>query len=89
MDNVHNKRHFFEVYSSTDEETDDVNELQDEYESESVSSEEKYPLFGLEVGDVFENWDSAEKQVESYVKNTGFEVKKFWLEKNKEGDIVR
>lgn len=52
MDNVHNKRHLFEVNSSTDEEIDDVNELQDEYEYESVYSEENYLLFGLEVGDV-------------------------------------
>lgn len=92
MGNEHSKRHFFEVYSSADEERDDVNELQAEYEYESESSEEneeKYPLFDLEVGDVFESWDSAEKQVESSAKNTGFEVKKFRLEKNKEGEIVR
>ena len=61
MDNVHNKRYLFEVYSSADEEIDDVNELQGEYESESVSSEEKFSVFDLEEGDVFENWDSAEK----------------------------
>ena len=83
------KRHLFEVYSSADEEIDDVNELQDEYESESVSSEEEWPVFDLEVGDVFENWDSVEKRVESCAKNTGFEVKKTRLEKNKEGEIVR
>ncbi|RIA99638.1 hypothetical protein C1645_811219 [Glomus cerebriforme] len=34
-----------------DEEIDDINELQDEYESESVSSEEKCPVFDLEEGD--------------------------------------
>ena len=77
------------MYSSADEEIDDVNELQDEYESESVSSEEEWPVFDLEVGDVFENWDSVEKRVESCAKNTGFEVKKTRLEKNKEGEIVR
>ncbi|CAB5201460.1 unnamed protein product [Rhizophagus irregularis] len=85
MDNVH-KCHLFEVYSSADKEIDDVNELQDEYES--VSSEEDCVLFGLEVGDVFESWDSAEKQVVYCAKNNGFEVKKFRLEKNK-GEIVR
>ncbi|PKC52309.1 hypothetical protein RhiirA1_543528 [Rhizophagus irregularis] len=85
MDNVH-KHHLFEVYFSADEEIDDVNELQDEYES--VSSEEDCVLFGLEVGDVFESWDSAEKQVVYCAKNNGFEVKKFRLEKNK-GEIVR
>jgi hypothetical protein len=89
MDNVHNKRNLTDVYSSADEERDDVNELQDEYESESVSSEEIEPLFGLEVGDVFESWDYAGKQVESCAKYSGFEVTKFRLEKNKEGDIVR
>ncbi|CAG8779754.1 15966_t:CDS:2, partial [Rhizophagus irregularis] len=51
----------------------DVNELQDEYES--VSSEEDCVLFGLEVGDVFESWDSAEKQVVYCAKNNGFECK--------------
>jgi hypothetical protein len=89
MYNVHNKRHLFEVYSSEDEEIGDVNELQDEYEYESVSSEEDYLFFGFEAGDVFESWDSAEEQVESSAKNAGFEVKKFRLEKNKEGEIVR
>src|ERR1051325_12242188 len=92
MDNVHNKRHLFEVYSSTNEKINDVNELQNEYEHESVSSElsseEDYLLFGLEVGDVFESWDFAEEQVESSAKNAGFEVKKFQLEKNKEGEIL-
>ena len=88
MDNVHNKRHLFEVYSSADEEIDDVNELQGEYESESVSSEEKFLVFDLEEGDVFENWDSAEKRVEICAKYTGFEVKKTRLEKNKEGEIM-
>ncbi|POG62316.1 hypothetical protein GLOIN_2v1846544 [Rhizophagus irregularis DAOM 181602=DAOM 197198] len=75
-----------QVYSSADEEIDDVNELQDEYES--VSSEEDCVLFVLEVGDVFESWDFAEKQVVYCAKNNGFEVKKFRLEKNK-GEIVR
>ncbi|CAG8565906.1 6030_t:CDS:2 [Funneliformis mosseae] len=84
MDNVHNKHHLFEVYSS-EEEIDDINELQDKYEYESVSNKEEYSLFGIETGDVFESWDLAEKQVQSFAKNTGFEVKKFQLEKNKEG----
>ncbi|CAG8501112.1 13607_t:CDS:2 [Funneliformis mosseae] len=88
MDNVYNKRHLFEVYSS-EEEIDDINELQDKYEYESVSSKEEYSLFSIEAGDVFESWDLAEKQVQSSAKNTGFEVKKFQLEKNKEGEIVR
>src|SRR5947199_3478002 len=88
MDNVHNKRHLFEVYFSADEKIDDVNELQGEYESESVSSEEKFLVFDLEEGDVFENWDSAEKRVEVCAKYTGFEVKMTRLEKNKECKIV-
>ena len=54
-----------------------------------MSSKEEYSLFGIEAGDVFESWDLAEKQVQSFAKNTGFEVKKFRLEKNKEGKIVR
>ena len=54
-----------------------------------MSSEEKFPVFDLEEGDVFENWDSAEKRVEICAKYTGFEVKKTRLEKNKEGKIMR
>jgi hypothetical protein len=65
MDNVHNKRNLTDVYSSADEERDDVNELQDEYESESVSSEEIEPLFGLEVGDMFENWTMLENKLKA------------------------
>ena len=76
MDNVHNKRYFFEVYSLADEEIDDINSLQEEYEHKSVSSKKKCLVFDLEVGDVFENWNSAEKQVKICAKNTGFKVKK-------------
>ncbi|CAG8738709.1 4765_t:CDS:1 [Rhizophagus irregularis] len=86
MDNVY-KRHLFKVYSSADEGIDDVNELQDEYKS--MSSEEDCVLFGLEVGDVFESCDSAEKQVVYCAKNNGFEVKKFRLKKNKKEIVCR
>lgn len=55
MDNMHNKCYFFKVYSSANEKINDINKLQDEYKSKSVSSEEKYPLFDLEVGDVFKS----------------------------------
>ncbi|RIA95157.1 hypothetical protein C1645_817132 [Glomus cerebriforme] len=47
---MYNKHHLFEVYSLADEEIDDVNELQDEYKSESVSSEEKCLVFDFEEG---------------------------------------
>ena len=82
------KRHLFDVYSSMDEEVDDINKLQEEFESEteSVSSEE---IFGLEVEDTFESWESAERQVESYAKESGFGVRKVRTEKNKEGKIAR
>ena len=63
MDNNVYKRHLFEVYSSDEEEIEDINELQEEFESER---EENCPMFSLEVEDLFENWDSAERQVESY-----------------------
>ncbi len=86
MDNNVYKRHLFEVYSSDEEEIEDINELQEEFESER---EENCPMFGLEVEDLFEDWDSAERQVESYAKETGFEVKKSRLEKNNKGEIVR
>ena len=80
----------FEAYFSVDEEMQDINELQEEFESESVSSrEENVPVFDLEVEDMFEDWDSAERQVENYAKETGFEVKKFCLKKNKKGEIIR
>ena len=86
MDNNVYKRHLFEVYSSDEEEIEDINELQEEFESER---EENCPMFGLKVEDLFEDWDSAERQVESYAKETGFEVKKSRLEKNNKGEIVR
>ena len=88
MDNNVHKRHLFDVYSSTDEEVDDINKLQEEFESEteSVSSEE---IFSLEVEDTFESWESAERQVESYAKEFGFGVRKVRTEKNKEGKIAR
>ena len=86
MDNNVYKRHLFEVYSSDEEEIEDINELQEEFESER---EENCPMFGLEVEDLFKDWDSAERQVESYAKETGFEVKKSRLEKNNKGEIVR
>ena len=85
MDNNVYKRHLFEVYSSDEEEIEDINELQEEFESEK---EENCPMFGLEVEDLFEDWDSAKRQVESYAKETGFEVKKSRLEKNNKGEIV-
>ena len=78
MDNNVYKRHLFEVYSSDEEEIEDINELQEEFESER---EENCPMFGLEVEDLFEDWDSAERQVESYAKETGFEVKSLDLKK--------
>ena len=46
-------------------------------------------MFGLEVEDLFEDWDFTERQIKSYAKETGFEVKKSWLEKNNKGKIVR
>ena len=73
----------FEAYSSVDEGMQDITELQKEFESESVSSQkENFPVFDLEVEDMFEDWDSAERQVENYAKKTGFEVKKYHLQKN-------
>ena len=38
---------------------------------------------------MFEDWDSAKRQIENYAKETGFEVKKSRFEKNKEGEIIR
>ena len=75
----------FLKYSSNEEEIEDINELQKGFESER---KENCSMFGLEVEDLFEDWDSAERQVESYAKETGFEVKKSQLEKNNKGEIV-
>ncbi|CAG8629863.1 8546_t:CDS:2, partial [Funneliformis mosseae] len=66
MDNVHNKHHLFEVYSS-EEEIDDINELQDKYEYESMSSKEEYSLFGIEAGDINFSLKKT-KKVRLYVK---------------------
>ncbi|GET66918.1 hypothetical protein GLOIN_2v1770079 [Rhizophagus irregularis DAOM 181602=DAOM 197198] len=43
----------------------------------------------LEKGDTFEDWKSAEKQVEIYLKVVGFGVIKRHLEKNSYGEIIR
>ncbi|CAG8658681.1 15424_t:CDS:10, partial [Funneliformis mosseae] len=64
MDNVHNKHYFFEVYSSK-EEIDDINELQDKYEYESISSKEEYSLFGIEAGDI--NFGLKKTKVRLYI----------------------
>jgi len=56
MDNNVYKCHLFEVYSSDEEEIEDINELQEEFEFER---EENCPMFGFEVEDLFEDWDSA------------------------------
>ena len=42
----------------------------------------------LFLGDTFEDWDLAEKQIETYASETGFEVVKRQLRKNNYGDII-
>ncbi len=96
---------FSEVYSSEEEELADVNNLQEEFENKSTSiilnrdksvelnesekSDENYVIFKLEVGNTFENWDLAEKQVENHATELGFEVVKHRIEKNKYSKILR
>ncbi len=93
--NVH-KRSLFEVYSSEEEEILDVNKLQEDFESESTLSDsniedsnEKCVLFGLEKGDTFEDWDSAERQVENYSKEIGFGIVRRRIDKNSHGEVTR
>src|SRR5687767_5718479 len=89
--NVH-KRSLLEVYSSEEEEITDINELQEEFENESTLSGlsgEDSALFGLEIGDTFKDWDSAERQVENHAKESGFGIVRRQLEKNSYGEIVR
>ncbi|CAG8754392.1 5115_t:CDS:2, partial [Rhizophagus irregularis] len=69
----------------------DVNKLQEDFESESTlssssieDSNKKRAI--LEKGDTFEDWKSAEKQVEIYLKVVGFGVIKRHLEKNSYGE---
>ncbi|CAB5370180.1 unnamed protein product [Rhizophagus irregularis] len=89
MDKNMHKRSIFDVYSSEEEEISNVNKLQKDFESESTlssssieDSNKKCAILGLEKGDTFEDWESAEKQVEIYSKVVGFGVVKRRLEKN-------
>jgi FAR1 DNA-binding domain len=40
------------------------------------------------LGDIFEDWDLAERQIEKHATETGFEVLKRRLGKNKHGEII-
>ena len=88
MDNIYNKHHFFKVYFLADKEISDVNKLQNKYEYKSMFSKKGYLLFGFKIENIFESQNSAKEQVENSAKNASFEVKKFWLEKNKKDEIV-
>ncbi|CAB4427062.1 unnamed protein product [Rhizophagus irregularis] len=95
MDKNMHKCSIFDVYSSEEEEISDVNKLQEDFESESTlssssieDSNKKCAILGLEKGDTFEDWESAEKQVEIYSKVVGFEVIKRRLEKNSHGEVI-
>src|SRR4051812_45166599 len=85
------KRSFLEVYSSEEEEIADVNRLQEEFaestDNESVDFNNNV-AFELEIGDTFEDWSLAEKQIERYATETGFEVVKRRVGKNKHGEII-
>src|SRR5688572_17139132 len=94
---------FYDVYSSEEEEIEDVNSLQEEFSDESTStildtdnenaesdkSDEfnENNEFGLEIGDEFEDWDLVEKQVDAHAMKFGFEVVKRRLERDKHGNI--
>ena len=95
---------FSEMYSSEKEELADINTLQEEFENKSTSTisngdksvelneseefNENYVIFKLEVGNIFENWDLAEKQVENHATELGFEVVKHHIRKNKYNKIL-
>ncbi|CAG8625818.1 3860_t:CDS:2, partial [Diversispora eburnea] len=70
------------------EEITDVEHLRKEFESSSGSDSENCMLFRLEIGNEFEDWNSAEKHVEKHTTEVSFEVVKCRLEKNKLGEIV-
>ncbi|RHZ77301.1 hypothetical protein Glove_182g25 [Diversispora epigaea] len=96
MQSVH-KRLFLEIYASEEEENVDINNLQEEFENNSVISSidsidsvnENEVTFNLEIGDTFEDWDLVEKHVEKHATELGFEVIKRRLQKNKHGEIIR
>ncbi|RHZ59858.1 hypothetical protein Glove_360g108 [Diversispora epigaea] len=81
--------HSFFAVSSSEEEITDVEHLQEGFESLSGSDSENCMLFRLEIGNEFEDWNSAEKHVEKHATEVSFEVVKRRLEKNKRGEIVR
>jgi MULE transposase domain/FAR1 DNA-binding domain len=96
MDENVRKHFLFEVYSSEEEEITDVDKLQEDFDSESILSSlntkdpnEKCAIFGLEVGYMFENWDSAERHVENHAKEVGFGIVRRRLEKNKYEEVIR
>ncbi|PKK70398.1 hypothetical protein RhiirC2_711936 [Rhizophagus irregularis] len=93
--NAHKRSLVFEIYSSK-EEIIDVDRLQEDYKSESTllslsfeDSIKKCAIFDLEEGDTFENWDLAERQVENYLKEVGFEIVRRRINKNRYGEIKR
>jgi len=68
------------------------NKLQEDFENESTSSgsnieetNEKCAIFGLEVGDTFEDWPSAERQVENHSQEAGFGIVRRRVDKNRDG----
>ncbi len=95
---------FSEVYSSEEEKLANINTLQEKFENKSTStilngdesvelneseeSNKNYIIFKLKVGNIFENWDLAEKQVENYAIELGFEVVKRHIGKNKYDEIL-
>ncbi|CAB5362544.1 unnamed protein product [Rhizophagus irregularis] len=56
-------------------------------DSESIEFDDNI-AFRLEIGDTFEDWDLAERQIEKHATETGFEILKRQLERNKHGEII-
>ncbi|PKB95361.1 hypothetical protein RhiirA5_436858 [Rhizophagus irregularis] len=56
-------------------------------DSESIEFDDNI-AFRLEIGDTFEDWDLAERQIEKHATETGFEILKRRFGRNKHGEII-
>ncbi|CAG8493030.1 15307_t:CDS:1, partial [Racocetra fulgida] len=70
------------------EENSEIDESMEENSKIDESVKENSMVFGLKVRDEFMNWDAAERQVQNYAMEVGFDLVKCCLEKNKHGEIV-
>ncbi|CAB5360724.1 unnamed protein product [Rhizophagus irregularis] len=72
---------------STEVEGESILSSVESTDSESTEFDDNI-AFRLEIGDTFEDWDLAERQIEKHATETGFEILKRQLGRNKHGEII-